>query len=254
MPTEANKKQSHIITIIVSITAVIVSVAQLVIMHSEIKLNETIHTQEMRFHAEQNRRQWMLDATKFVLENRNSLFECEDEESKQVVQLMNGMFPDEVFSRVSVIMESTSRKAGVQNEWRRLRRAKYSIQYFIKKKDEINWKGASQLLRKEGFHVLEPQETGLTDIVFGNNSIVYGEGVNIEDVKEIAHVILAAGMELKSISPFRDRSEQNLSEIQILYMRTSHNMPICSHDDIDERINSLIDSDYLSRDGRRRSW
>lgn len=207
------KATNVIITASISIAALVVSIAQVVMMKSEIDSNRLLHKIEMDNTTMQSHRSWLMDAAKFVLEHRDEIFSGNSEEIDRVRELMDGIFPPEVYSKVSKIIEESTQDDDQKKIWRDKRRNKYRIQFFPKQEDDVDWSKFKDNAMQAGFESISqyPSEINLR-----NNAIVFGDNVNPEDVKDLALIAIDAGVELKSIAKFQNPTTKNTDLIQIL--------------------------------------
>ncbi len=101
-----------------------------------------------------------------------------------------------------------------------------TVQYFPKDIDRDKVEAA---LTELGFR-LEPGTTQVPDVP--TNSIWFGPQVNIDDVKQVAYVLIRAGVQIKAIRSFRNPSRQKASLIQVGADRTVGHRPPLTVDEI----------------------
>lgn len=198
-----------LITAIVPVVAVIVSAGQIWVAHiakeKEIAINQEKFDHQMK-----------QDLVKFVTENEKELFSSKESERGRIRDIISVAFPPEITEQLFKKLEATVTDEETKETWRqaqegieRIRRNAVTIQYFSN--DQAGYKDIGSQLRKLGFNVTQKGSKLDRPI----NSIWFGEGVHIDDIKLIATTLLNANVGLKSIRPLKNPSGVRANLVQI---------------------------------------
>lgn len=118
-----NRNSGTLITALVSLAAVIVSSGQVISTwisqnrqlqiaiiqkNQEIDMVERQKVKELALLDEQNRREWNLNAAKFIADNRKGLFDGSQQEQKLLAKVIRTVYPPDVAALLLEKLESTS--------------------------------------------------------------------------------------------------------------------------------------------------